>query len=94
MGKCNIPTCRSQDPRDCDGCAGKDPVPLKKYKVTIGVNPRDGTSCDTGCPHLQVSRNDPAKCLLFAETIGSSTRPCRCRACVRFTMEMADKNGN
>jgi hypothetical protein len=86
MGKCNVPTCRSQDPNDCDGCAGKDPIDLlKQYNVTIAISIKDSNSCSKICPYLLTGQL--AKCRLFAETLGSATHPCRCRACVRFTME-------
>ena len=46
MGKCNIPTCRSQDPSDCVGCAGKDPVPryVKIGKVIAVIEEDQGLS--------------------------------------------------
>jgi hypothetical protein len=46
QGKCNIPTCRSQDPQDCIGCVGKDPVSLyiKIGEVFAVVEEDQGTS--------------------------------------------------
>ncbi len=156
---CNIPTCRSQDPRDCDGCAGREPVfkfvkvgnviavieedqglsyklqPIfgtlnsnvlpksycevikneallhaiaalqkfdneeseiskdtrkKRYEVLIGISTKSYLSCGPECPYLEARPGDPAKCLLFAENVGSSFSPCRCRACEKFVSALSE----
>jgi hypothetical protein len=154
---CNVPTCRSQDPKDCDGCTGRDPVyrfvkiggiiaeieddqilsykvmpifgtlesnvvsksaceliknetlihailalkkfdnknhitnhtNLKRYEVTIGISTESYLSCGTQCQHLEAKPNDSAKCLLFSETVGSSSSPCRCRPCEKLVTALS-----